>query len=78
MKGSATQSRKTQLLQALRKYFATLSQARRNELGGSLGITPTFSIVFVDGEDGRPRTQSLEEFQHGHDQMQSVQSSKAR
>jgi hypothetical protein len=60
----ATQSRKAQLLQVLRGYFATLSQARRNELGGSLGITPTFNVVFVDSENGRPRTQSLEEFQH--------------
>jgi hypothetical protein len=42
------------LLETLRGYFASLSQAKRNELAASLGIMPTIHVHFVDAEDGRP------------------------
>jgi hypothetical protein len=48
-------SRKEWLLETLRGYLGSLSQAKRNELAAELGIIPQFNILFVKSEDSRPK-----------------------
>jgi hypothetical protein len=48
------QTKRAQVLGALRQSFAKLSEKERHTLAADLGIIPVFNIRFVKGVDGRP------------------------